>query len=113
MATTMTTRWNPTTHADYDLLKGLPVYSRNGDKVGTVKAVFHPHQEMPAARGGHYFLLDPGLVKDWFGGLDEVYLPESAIDLVSADRVDLALTKDDLKTQSWAKPADFDAWRRA
>src|SRR5262249_29602549 len=41
MATTMT-MWTPTTHADYDLLKGKDVHSAGGEEVGTITRVFHP-----------------------------------------------------------------------
>ena len=80
----VTTTWNPMTHTDYDPLQGQEVFSANGEKVGSIAGIFHPTMDMPAARGRHYFLLDPGLIKDWFGGFDQVYLPESAIESVSA-----------------------------
>jgi len=113
MATTMT-MWSPTTHADYDLLKGKDVYSVDGEKVGTIKQVFHPAGDFAAARGRHYFLLDPGLLKEWFGGFDKVYLPESAITNVTADRVDLAFTKDQVKTQGWTtEPVGVATYRRS
>jgi hypothetical protein len=31
----------------------------------------------------HAFLLDPSPIKDWFGVFDQVYLPESAIEIMS------------------------------
>ena len=79
-------------HTDYDILKGKEVFSANGESVGSIAGTFHPNMDMPAARGRHYFLLDPGLIKDWFQGFDQVYLPESSIESVSADRVVLNLT---------------------
>ena len=60
------------THADYDVLKGKDVFSANGEQVGSITEIFHPTTQMPAARGKHYFLLEPGLLKDWFGGVDKV-----------------------------------------
>jgi len=71
--------------------------------------------DMPAARGRHYFLLDPGLLKDWFGGFDQVYLPESTIESVSADRVVLDLTSEQIKNQGkqWAtEPTGLSNYRR-
>ena len=107
-------RWAPRAAADYDLLTGKDVYSAEGDKVGTVKGVYHPAGDFAAGVGRHYFLLDPGVLRDWFGGYDEVYLPEAAIDLVTTERVDLGLTKDQIKGQDWtARPADLDTYRRA
>ena len=97
--------------ADYDLLTGKDVYSAEGDKVGTVKGVYRPAGDFAAGVGRHYFLLDPGLLRDWFGGYDEVYLPESAIGLVTTERVDLHLTKDQIKGQDWTtRPADLDTY---
>ena len=40
----------------------------NGEKVGTVKRVYHPEGDINATRGRHFFLLDPGMMKEWFGG---------------------------------------------
>jgi uncharacterized protein (TIGR02271 family) len=109
--TTAASRWTPATAADYSRLIGNDVFSADGEKVGTVEAVYSPSGDVPSTRGGHYFLLDSGLLKDWFGGLDEVYLPESAIDGVTADRLNLNLTDDQLKAGSWARPTHFASYR--
>jgi hypothetical protein len=112
---TMTT-WNPTTHADYDTLKGLDVFSAGGEKVGSISEILHPNMDMPAARGKHFFLLDPGLIKDWFGGFNQVYLPESAIESVGTDRVMLRLSADQIKQrgQEWtSEPAGLRNYRRS
>ena len=98
----VTTTWNPMTHTDYDTLKGKDVFSANGERSGSITRIFHPTMDMPAARGRHYFLLDPGLLKDWFGGFDQVYLPESTIESESADRVVLNLTSEQIKNQGTA-----------
>jgi hypothetical protein len=110
------TTWNPTTHADYDALKGLDVFSADGEKVGSISEILHPNMEMPAARGKHFFLLDPGLLKDWFGGFNQVYLPESTIDAVGSDRVSLSLTAEQIKRrgQEWtSEPTGIRNYRRA
>lgn len=112
MATTMT-RWNPMTHADYDALKGTDVFSRDGEKLGSIDAVFHPNQEMPAARGGHYFRLDPGLLKKWFTNREEAYFSERAIEGVTDDGVYLSFTKDTVTQQTWDRPGDLEAYRHA
>ena len=112
----VTTTWNPMTHMDYDTLKGKEVFSASGESVGSIAAIFHPNMEMPAARGRHYFLLDPGLIKDWFQGFDQVYLPESAIESVSADRVVLNLTSEQIKQRGkeWTtEPTGLTSYRRA
>ena len=112
----VSTRWTPTTHADYDALKGRDVISADGEKVGSISEILHPNMEMPQARGRHYFLLDPGLLKDWFGGLDKAYLPEASIDQISPDRVVLNLRSDQIKQRSkeWSRePASLDTYRRA
>jgi hypothetical protein len=111
---TMTT-WNPMTHTDYDALKGLEVFSADGEKVGTIGEILHPNQEMHAARGKHFFLLDPGLMKDWFGGFNQVYLPESTIDDVGTDHVTLSLTANQIKQRGkeWtAEPTGLKNYRR-
>jgi uncharacterized protein (TIGR02271 family) len=112
VGTARASRWTPATFADYDVLTGKDVHSAEGDKVGTIKGVYHPAGDFAAGVGRHYFLLDPGLLRDWFGGYDEVYLPEAAIDLVTTERVDLNLTKDQIKGQNWTiRPADLDTYR--
>ncbi len=111
----VTTTWNPMTHSDYDVLKGKGVFSADGEKVGSISEILHPYMEMPAARGRHFFLLDPGLVKGWFGGFDQVYLPESTLDEVRSDRILLNLTAEQVKqrgTEWTAQPNDIASYRR-
>jgi len=114
--TTTTTTWAPTTHTAYDALQGRAVVSADGEQLGTIGTVFHPDLEMPAARGKHYFQVEPGLVKDWFGGMDKAYLPEAAIDAVSADQITLNLTAAQVKQRAkelGAEPAGLAGYRRA
>jgi hypothetical protein len=108
---TNTVTWNPLSHEDYGLVPGKDVYSQDGEKVGSVKEVWHPETEFPASRGQHYFLLDPGLLKDWFGGYDKIYLPESAVASVTTDRVVVNQTKDQIKQGGWTeKPSDWNRY---
>ena len=112
----VTTTWTPTTHTDYDVLKGKDVFSADGEKVGSVSQILHPNMDMPAARGRHFFLLDPGLMKDWFGGFNQVYLPESAIREVGPDRISLELTADQIKQRGnqWTQePSGLASYRRS
>lgn len=103
------TAWTPQTHADYDALKGCPVFSSDGEQVGTVAAVFHPQAAMPAARGGHYFAVKPGMLKSLFGA-DEVYVPETAIRTIADGKVVLGFAKAALQDQNWTtKPAGWNA----
>jgi hypothetical protein len=104
--TTYTTTWNPTTHEAYDTLKGRDVVSADNEKLGTIAAIFHPKQAMPEARGGHYFLVKPGMLKSWFGQGSEVYVPESAIADVTDDAVLLTYPKDQLEAQGWHRQPD-------
>jgi hypothetical protein len=107
--------WNPTTHDDYEVLRGKDVFSVDGEKVGSITEILHPTMEMPAARGHHFFLLSPGLMKDWFGGFDQVYLPESALEEVGSDRVTLNLTAAQIKQRGkdWtAEPTGLRDYRR-
>jgi hypothetical protein len=113
MVTDMVT-WNPLSHEDYGLIPGKDVYSRDGEKIGSVKEVWHPDTDFPASRGQHYFMLDPGLIKDWFGGFDKVYLPESAVESVTADRIVVNLTKDQFKQAGWTEtPAGWERYSRS
>ena len=105
------TRFTPASHADYDALVGLDVMSNEGQKVGTVKKMFHPEGEFAQSVGRHYFLLEPGLLKDWFGGLDESYIPETAISGVTTDGLMLSLTEDEIKSGRWERPTVIDRYR--
>jgi hypothetical protein len=112
----VTTTWNPMTHSDYDVLKGQDVFSADGEKVGSIAEILHPNMEMPAARGRHFFLLEPGLMKEWFGGFNQVYLPESTIGEVGSDRVTLSLTAEQIKQRGkeWTtQPTGVADYRRA
>jgi len=77
------------------LVKMCTVQTEN--KVGTIRRNMRPTPTAATAIGDCFFLLDPGALRDWFGGYDQVYLLESTIDLVSGDRVDLNLTKVQIK----------------
>jgi sporulation protein YlmC with PRC-barrel domain len=114
-ATKVTNRtlWSLTTIEDHDLIPGKDVYSRDGEKVGSVKDVWHPETEFPASRGQHYFLMDPGMFREWFGGFDKFYLPESSIESVTSDRIVVNMTKDQIKQAGWTEqPFDWDRYRR-
>ena len=112
--TTYTTTWNPTTHEAYDTLKGRDVVSVDNEQLGTIEAIFHPRQAMSEARGGHSFLVKPGMLKSWFGQGREVYVPESAIADVTDDAVLLTYPKDQLAAQGWDRPpADLAVFNRA
>src|SRR5262245_3446152 len=96
MSTTMT-RWTATTAKDYDRRTCKDVYSAVRENVGKIKDVYHPEGDFKPSQGGHFFLLDPGLLRDRFGGFDKVYLPESSIENATQDRVTVGYTKDQIK----------------
>lgn len=109
------TSWNPTTHTDYDLLKGREVVSSDGETMGSIAQILHPHLLMPDARGHHFFLLDPGPRKEWYGGLDKAYLPETALSLVGPKRVVINLTAEQVKQRSEdypREPVEMNSFRR-
>jgi hypothetical protein len=110
----MSMTWNPTTHSDYDALKGFDVYSRDDEKLGTIKEVLHPRMDMPAARGNHSFRVEPGMMKKLFGDQDEVFVAESMIQTVNPDdeKIVLSIPKDRLKHETWSRPKDFESFRR-
>ena len=107
--------WTPTGHAGYDRLKGLTVYTRDDQPVGTIAAVLHPDDEDPAiaaASPGHYFLLEGSRLTGPVGA-EELYMPETAIREVADDRVIVAWTRDELENQGWTnRPRLIDRARR-
>ncbi len=110
-----TTTWNPTTHTDYETLKGFDVYTSDDEKLGTIAEVCHPAIDMPAARGSHYFRVDPGTLKKLFTDADEVFVPERLVRMVTPDEqaVILDVTKSMITATDWSRPANFDTFRRS
>ena len=108
-----TTTWNPSTHDEYDTLKGFDVYSSDNEKLGTIKEVCHPATAMPDARGGHYFRVDPGTLKKLFSDKDEVFIAETMIREVRPDddKVILSVPKDRIQHEEWDRPGNFDTYR--
>jgi|GEM_PF-5087281 len=108
-----TTTWNPTTHEEYDLLNGFDVYSSDNEKLGKISEVCHPATAMPAARGEHYFRVEPGMLKKLFSDGDEIFVAETMIRDVRPDdnRVILNVTKDRIQDEDWGRPHDFDTYR--
>lgn len=109
--TAMITKWAPTSHEDYDVLKGLDVFTRDGEQIGTFKSVYHPNADFETSRGRHYFLLEPGKMKDWFGGLDQTYIPEPAVSGFSDEGVFLTVTEDEIRNRTWDAPVDLKSYR--
>ncbi len=109
-----TTTWNPTTHTDYETLKGFAVYTSDNEKLGTIAEVCHPALDMPAARGQHYFRVDPGTLKKLFTDADEVFVPEQLVRKVDPadDKVILEVPKAEVKRTDWSRPANYETFRR-
>jgi sporulation protein YlmC with PRC-barrel domain len=101
--------WLPATHKDYDRLEGKDVYTRDGERIGTVKEVYHPDKDMPLVLGDHAILIDTRERKKWFDGLDEVYIPETEVVGIGDDRIMLSFTADEVKDKDWAAEATLAA----
>jgi rRNA processing protein Gar1 len=106
----MSTTWNPSSHDDYDALKGMDVFTRDDEKIGTVDQVLHPANNSTAP-DQHYFLVKPGML-DKLTGEDELYIPATAVEMVGEDRLILETTKDLVDAVNWSKPPNVDAFRR-
>jgi hypothetical protein len=110
-----TASWHPPTHTDYDTLKGREVVSADGETMGSIAQVLHPHLTMPDARGHHFFLLDPDPRQECMHGLDKAYLPETALSSVDPERVVLDLTAEQVKQRSEdypREPVEMNSFRR-
>jgi hypothetical protein len=108
------TNWNPTTHADYETLKGFEVYTSDDEKLGKIAEVLHPQTTSTTVRGGHYFRVDPGAMKKLFTDQDEVFVPENLIRSVDPrdDKVILEVPKNRIQQTDWSRPSNIDAFRR-
>jgi len=49
---------------------------------------------------------------DKLSGRDELYIPATAVDMVSEDRVVLETTSDRIDQGLWSKPGNVDTFRR-
>lgn len=109
-----TTMWNPTTHQDYEQLKGFEVFTSDNEKLGKIDEVYHPPMDMPQARGNHYFRVNPGSLKKLFTDQDEVFVAETMIRKVEPtdDRIILEVPKSQIKQTNWSRPANYDTFRR-
>lgn len=109
----MSMQWYPTTHDDYDMLKGYEVRTSDNEKLGKIDAIYHPKEDMPEARGHHVFKVDPGTLKELFTSAEDVYIPERLIRSVDTqdDRVILEVPKDMVKNEDWSKPKNLDTYR--
>ena len=112
--------WQPTSHDDYESLKGFDVYSSDNEKLGTITEVLHPRTVSSITATGtdrHYFLIDPGTLTNTklFSDRDEVFVSEVMIREVwpQEDKVILSLTKDGVKDAAWNPPADLESFRRS
>jgi sporulation protein YlmC with PRC-barrel domain len=97
--------WLPATHKDYDRLEGKDVYTRDGEKLGSVKSVYHPDEDLPLVFGDHAILIDTRKRKKWFNDLDEVYLPETDVVGIGHDRIMLGFTAQHVQDKDWFSEA--------
>ena len=96
--------WTPETESDYERLKGLQVISREGERLGRITQVVHPDHESTPNPGGHFFLFQPTTRKEWFGGLDDAYLPEQAMTEVTSEGVLIDMTEEEIRHRRWDLP---------
>lgn len=104
--------WSPDSHEEYDRLKGRAVFSSDGAEIGTICAVLHPPQDMPEARGGHYFLVESTRLDPGFAG-NELYLSEQLLDRVEPERVVLAVPRPRLTGDMVRMPVNMHGWNRS
>jgi hypothetical protein len=81
---------------DYDRLKGLKVYSSDNQRVGTVDQIMRLAHD-PSQ---HYFLVRTSGLSAILNR-DDLYIPESAVEMLGDDRMILNLSAEDLKHPDW------------
>jgi len=97
-------RWTPETELDYDRLKGLQVISCDGERLGRIsKVVPHDHTS-GGVPGERFFVFHPSTRKEWFGGVDDVYLPESAMIEVPNRGVEIEFSESEIRQRRWHMP---------
>jgi sporulation protein YlmC with PRC-barrel domain len=103
--------WNPTTHQDYDVLKGKDVFTSDNEKIGTVDQVLHPANDS-TARDQHYFLVKPSML-DRLSGQDELYIPATTVQMVGEDRLVLETPTARIEAANWSQPRNVKSFRRS
>ncbi len=99
-----TSEWTPETENDYQRLKGMQVVTRDGQRLGRISDIIHPNHDATGGSGGHFFLFQPANRKEWFGGLDDAYLPESALSGVSEQGVLIDMSEYEIRQRRWDLP---------
>jgi rRNA processing protein Gar1 len=107
---TRTRTWSPTTHEDYDQLKGMDVFTSDDEKIGSVDEVLHPADNSTAPEK-HYLHIKPGML-DKISGDDDMYLRADEVKFIGDDRVMLGLPKNRVESGNWTAPRDVDSFRR-
>ncbi len=96
--------WVPPSHAVYDHVQGLTVFSSDGQKIGTIEELLYP---IDLSEGKDKYVLR---VKAGPLGSAELYVPETAVQLVEDERVVLALTHEQVAEQNWTTPPEGLRW---
>jgi|SRR5579884_358490 len=105
--------WLPRTYGDFERLKGRPVYSADGVRLGVVTHIYHPLRYRPDATNHHYLLVARcrGLMRRVVRPL---YVPETALQAITVERVVLALRRDQIRREGWAHaPPDLRWFQRS
>jgi hypothetical protein len=105
-----TRTWSPRTHADYDELKGMDVYTSDDEKIGEIDEVLHPANDSTQPEE-HFLHVKPGMLGK-ISGEDEMYLRADEVKFIGDDRVVLGLPKNRVESGSWAAPRNVDKFRR-
>jgi hypothetical protein len=86
--------WVPPSHAVHDHVQGLTVFSNDGQPIGTIEEVLYP---IDLSEGKDKYVLR---VKAGLLDTAELYVPESAVQLVEDERVVLGRTYEQVAEQN-------------
>jgi rRNA processing protein Gar1 len=84
---------------DLDHLAGMPVFSADNQRLGTIDGVVGP-----AGATSERFMIVKPAARSQMDGVDQLYVPESEIQTVDHDRVILETPKASLPTRKWSAP---------
>jgi uncharacterized protein YrrD len=86
---------------DFEHLAGLPVFSADNQRLGTVDEVIKP----TGSTRERYMVVNSYAGTATGGmGVDQLYVPESSIQTIAQDRVILETPQGSLPTREWSTP---------
>jgi hypothetical protein len=91
----------PPQPADIRQIAGTPIFSADNERLGALERVIAPSD----TDGERYLVINPGIMRNRLG-VDQLYVPASAIGASEEDRLVLIAPLESLPLQQWSNMPD-------